>query len=363
MGDDGLAATGRLTAAGRAVESRRADRLFEDPLAAALAGEEGFRLMEQWRLPGMSEEQATITIGPRTRFYDDLVIEVVADGHGQVVLLAAGMDTRAFRLPLPAETIMFELDLPELLEQKQTILEQQHAEPRCHRIVVPADLAEDGWPQALTTAGFDHAAQAVFVAEGLSWYLTKEENARLLDDLASLAAPGSRLGIDIVSRDALENPAVAPFFEFTAARGIRWQLGTNDPAGFLAAHGWRAEVSNFDAVARRLGRWPPPGVPEDFARSRCRSKPQLLHPRCARRAGRVGPAWLGPRSFQALRQEPSYARKAGSRSRSLCLSDGAQARDRVGDVSLTAIAGARRALRHERYRRRRTSALRRTGSP
>ena len=214
MGYEGLGITGKLTAAGRAVESRRADRLFEDPLAEALAGEEGFRLMEQWRLPGMPEENPTIA--PRTRFYDDLVIEAVAEGLGQVVLLAAGMDTRAFRLPLPAEVIVFELDQPELLEQKQAILEQQHAEPRCHRIVVPADLAEDDWPHALATAGFDDAAPAVLIAEGLSWYLTEDENARLLDNLASLAAPGSRLGIDIVSRDALENPAVVPFFEFTA---------------------------------------------------------------------------------------------------------------------------------------------------
>jgi Leucine carboxyl methyltransferase len=169
-GHKGLADTGRLTAAGRAVESRRADRLFEDPLAEALAGEEGFRLMALWRLPGMPEENPTIA--PRTRFYDDLVIEAVADRLGQVVLLAAGMDTRAFRLPLPAEVIVFELDLPELREQTQAILEQQHAESRCHRIVVPADLANDDWPQALATAGFDDTAPAVLIAEGLSWYLT-----------------------------------------------------------------------------------------------------------------------------------------------------------------------------------------------
>jgi methyltransferase (TIGR00027 family) len=112
-----LAATGTLTAAGRALESRRADRPFEDPLAAALAGEEGFRLMKRWRLPGMPEENPTIA--PRTRFYDDLVIDAVADGMGQVVLLAAGMDTRVFRLPLPAEATVFELDLPELIERNR----------------------------------------------------------------------------------------------------------------------------------------------------------------------------------------------------------------------------------------------------
>lgn len=282
MGDERLAVTARLTAAGRAVENRRADRLFEDPLAEALAGEEGFRLMEQWRLPDGPRENPTI--GPRTRFYDDLVIEAVANGLGQVVLVAAGMDTRAFRLALPAEVIVFELDLPELFAQKQAILERERAEPRCRRVVVAADLAEEDWPQSLTADGFDHAARTVFIVEGLSWYLTEEENARLLDDLASLAAPGSRLGIDIIRRDALENPATASFFEFTAARGILWQFGTNDPAGFLAAHGWQAEVTDFDAFARRLGRWASPENSAAARRSRRRVGPQLLDQRQTRSA-------------------------------------------------------------------------------
>jgi methyltransferase (TIGR00027 family) len=263
VGNESLPATARLTAAGRAVENRHGDRLFEDPLAEALAGEEGFRLMEQWRLPGAPRENPTI--GPRTRFYDDLVIDAVADGVRQVVLIAAGMDTRAFRLVLPGEVVVFELDLPQLLAHKQAILEQEHAVPRSRRVVVAADLAEDDWPQALTAGGFDHAARTVFIVEGLSWYLTEQENARLLDALASLAAPGSRLGIDIISREHLESPASAPFFELTAALGILWQFGTNDPAGFLAAHGWQAEVTDLDAFARRLGRWPPPDVPKDVA--------------------------------------------------------------------------------------------------
>jgi methyltransferase (TIGR00027 family) len=167
VGLDGLSSTGRLTAAGRAVESRRADRLFEDPLAEALAGEDGFRLMERWRLPGMPLENPTI--GPRTRYYDDLVLEAVADGLGQVVLVAAGMDTRAFRLPLPAQAIVFELDRPEVLREKQAVLDRHHAEPRCGRVMVGLDLTEDDWPQALTRAGFSDAAPAIFIAEGLSW--------------------------------------------------------------------------------------------------------------------------------------------------------------------------------------------------
>lgn len=263
VGNDSLPATARLAAAGRAVESRRGDRLFEDPLAEALAGEEGFRLMERWRLPGAPRENPTI--GPRTRFYDDLVIEAVADGLGQVVLVAAGMDTRTFRLALPAEVIVFELDLPEMLSRKQAILDREQAMPRCRRMVVAADLGGDDWPQTLIGGGFDPAIPTVFIVEGLSWYLTEEQNAGLLDDLARLAAPGSRLGIDIISRENLESPAAAPFFEFTATLGIVWQFGTDDPAEFLATHGWEAEVTGLDAFARRLGRRAAPDPAEDPA--------------------------------------------------------------------------------------------------
>lgn len=133
-------------------------------------------------------------------------------------------------------------------------------------MIVPTDLAKDEWPPALIVGGFEHAARAVFIVEGLSWYLTKDENARLLDDLADLAAPGSRLGIDVISRDHLDSPTAAPFFRFTAALGIVWQFGTNDPAGFLAAHGWRAAVTDFDAFVGRLGRCSSADVPDDLTR-------------------------------------------------------------------------------------------------
>ncbi len=255
--------TSKVTAAGRAVESGRPDRLFDDPLAAALAGPDGFRWMAEWRLPGMPAENPTI--GPRTRFFDDLVAGALDGGLDQVVLVAAGMDTRAFRLALPSDAVVWELDLGAVLAAKQAVLDQVGARPQCRRIAVVADLEDDAWPGALTRAGFDAARPAVFLAEGLSCYLTKDRNARLLDHLAALAAPRSVLGIDMLSRVYLENPGVAPFLNLLAARGIRWQFGTNDPAAFLAAHGWLAHVHGFDEVGRAFGRWPPPGVSEDVA--------------------------------------------------------------------------------------------------
>ena len=96
MAISGVGMTAKMAAAGRALESRRPDRLFDDPLAQALAGEDGFRWMQELRPPGSPAENPSI--GPRTWFFDQLVTRAADDGFGQVVLLAVGMDTRAFRL-------------------------------------------------------------------------------------------------------------------------------------------------------------------------------------------------------------------------------------------------------------------------
>jgi methyltransferase (TIGR00027 family) len=255
--------TAKLAAAGRARESERPDRLSDDPFAAELAGPDGFRWMGEWRLPGMSEENPTI--GPRTRFFDDLVLQAMEQGIRQIVLVAAGMDTRAFRLPLPAEARLFELDQGSVLAEKQATLDALQAMPLCHRVAVAVDLEAGRWPNVLRAAGFDTSIAAAFVVEGLSWYLTEEENALLLGNLASLGAQGSRLGLDMLSRDYLDNPAVAPLLDLLETKGIAWKFGTNEPGSFLKAHGWSAEVEDFDAVGRRFGRWPPPGVPEEVA--------------------------------------------------------------------------------------------------
>ncbi len=263
MAISGAGMTAKMAAAGRALESRRPDRLFDDPLAQALAGEDGFRWMQELRPPGSPAENPSI--GPRTWFFDQLIIRAAGDGLRQAVLLAAGMDTRAFRLPLPAGTIVYELDEQAVLADKQAILDREHATPRCIRRPVAADLAQAEWPVALAAAGFDPAAPAAFVAEGLTWYLPEQAVALLLDQAAGIAALGSRLGVDMVSADYLANPAVAPSLELAASRGARWQFGTNDPGGFLAAHGWQADIHDMFAVSRSLGRWPPPGVPDNVA--------------------------------------------------------------------------------------------------
>jgi len=195
------------------------------------------------------------------------------------------MDTRAFRLNLPAHTVAYELDQPVVLADKQQVLDREHATPTCRRVPVEVDLGEGAWPSALVTSGFDPFAFTVFIAEGLSAYLTKEDNARLLDQLAALAPLGGTLGIDMLSEDYLDNPAVRPFLDRLRSLGIPWQFGTNDPANFFAAHGWQAQVHDFDVIGRQLGRWPPPGLSEEVAaRAAERSRSFFIRAKRASRA-------------------------------------------------------------------------------
>lgn len=126
-------------------------------------------------------------------------MKAVGDGIDQVALVAAGMDTRAFRLALAIGTVMFEADQQEVLAEKQAVLDRQHARPVCRRVPVPVDLRDDAWTDVLVAAGSDPSAPCIFIAEGLSCYLTEADNARLLDNLAALCPVGSRLRIDMLS--------------------------------------------------------------------------------------------------------------------------------------------------------------------
>jgi methyltransferase (TIGR00027 family) len=251
----GLALTAKMTAAARALECRRADRLFDDPLAAMLAGKSGFALLERWRLPGAPLQDPLV--GPRTRFFDDLVVEAVAGGIRQVVILASGMDTRAFRLALPADTVLFELDLPQLHAEKSALLRGAGVDPRCRRVVVGGDLESSAWPQVLVAAGLEPSAPSVFLLESLSWCLSERSLVCILDAAASLAPAASRLGIDILSSDFLRNPELLPLLELATAHGVYWQFGTNDPVRFLAARGWTAAALDALALGERYGRRPP----------------------------------------------------------------------------------------------------------
>lgn len=132
---DPVMQTARWTAASRARETERDDRLFTDEFAAALAGADGFAMLDHFDAQAGGNPYLPI----RTRWYDDVLTGLVGVEHQQLVLLGAGLDTRAYRFMWPVDTVSFEVDRPELLADKQRILDDQQATPGCERRVVPAD--------------------------------------------------------------------------------------------------------------------------------------------------------------------------------------------------------------------------------
>jgi methyltransferase (TIGR00027 family) len=142
-----VAATGLLVAAMRAEESLRDDALFDDPYAARLAGDDGRRLLAE-STAATGQPSAPIVV--RTRLYDEALLKAHADGLSQVVILAAGMDARSYRLPWRDGTTVFEVDQPQVIAIKDERLAGE--QPRCRRVAVGVDLAGD-WPKSLLRRG------------------------------------------------------------------------------------------------------------------------------------------------------------------------------------------------------------------
>ena len=168
-----IAPTSRWMAAARARENEREDRLFDDPLAAALAGPEGFVWLERMESAARSESPGLYPV-IRTRFFDDFLLDSCRRlGIRQVVLAAAGLDTRAFRLSWPSETQVYELDLPEVLDAKEDVIKAAGAKASCERRTIRVDLSQETWPEALLDAGYWPERSSVWLIEGLLFYLTR----------------------------------------------------------------------------------------------------------------------------------------------------------------------------------------------
>lgn len=260
-------------AAARARETEREDRLFHDPLAARLAGDEGFDWLERMDFAPSSQ-----TSGPgmyaviRTRFFDDFLPGACErSGARQVVLMAAGLDTRAFRLDWPPGVRLYEMDLPEVLDHKGEVIQASGATSNCERNPVPVNLEEDAWPQALRDSGYRADRPSVWLIEGLLFYLTRRAVRGLLDEVGTLAAPGSKLGLDLMNWNMLFSPVAWPQLSALARRGARGRFGTNAPEDFLATHGWEATAKQLGDEGANYGRLQGvsapralPGVPRSF---------------------------------------------------------------------------------------------------
>ena len=205
-------------AAARARESEHPYRLFNDPLATALAGPEGFSWLERMEpVPRFGGPALYVVV--RTRFFDDFLLYASwGAGLRQVVILAAGMDARAFRLDWPPGTRLYELDRPE-------VLASAGARPACERHAVGADLRHPSWAEELLDAGYEDREPSVWLVEGLLFYMTGDAVRKLFEMAGTLAVPRSLLGLDLVNRDLLNYPTMRPLLAAFAQRGASGVCG------------------------------------------------------------------------------------------------------------------------------------------
>lgn len=258
-----IAPTSRWMAAARARESERADRLFDDPLAAALAGPEGFAWLERMESAARSDGPGLYPV-IRTRFFDDFLVDACGElGVRQVVLAAAGLDTRAFRLDWPSGTRLYELDLPEVLDAKEEVIKAAGVETNCERRTVRVDLSQATWPEALLGAGYRPERPSVWLIEGLLFYLIRPAVHGLLEKVGSLTVPGSLLGLDVMNRGLFLSPVTWPMQAALARRGAPGRFGTNDPEKLMTHHGWEADVTQPGEEEANFGRWPRPMMPRE----------------------------------------------------------------------------------------------------
>ncbi|MEV6767952.1 SAM-dependent methyltransferase [Nocardia sp. NPDC051030] len=252
----GVAMTAIGVAVIRARESRREDRLYDDPFAknfveAARAGFDAERWARLETLADQFYEGRTLGV----RLVDDRFREAIDHGCRQIVLLGAGLDTRAFRMDLPRDIRIFEIDLPELFAFKEPVLARAGADPTCHRRVIAQDLRED-WGKTLVNNGFRPDQPTCWVDEGSLGYLPLEENRRVVLTLTELSAPGSRFGVGRFAVDTTSGPypelrrLVSGDAEPPRPAG---GLG-DDVAEWLEAIGWNTEFHSWNDMVAPLGR-------------------------------------------------------------------------------------------------------------
>ncbi|OBJ74296.1 class I SAM-dependent methyltransferase [Mycobacterium sp. 1274756.6] len=272
--------TATMIAAGRAMASADPRGLIDDPYAAPLVRAVGVEFLTKLMdreidLAAVEPDaeqrmQAMIDgIGVRTRFFDDYFVAAADAGIRQAVILAAGLDCRAYRLPWADGTTVYELDQPEVVEFKTSTLAELGAEPTAERRAVAIDLRQD-WPEALRAAGFDPDRPTAWVAEGLLIYLPPEAQDRLFDNITALSAPGSTLATESVPglRDFDPEKARAGAERFRQygfdidMASLIFTEGRNHVSDYLTLAGWTMTQVSRSSLFARHG-IPAPQLTED----------------------------------------------------------------------------------------------------
>ena len=274
---ESVGATALGVAAARAAETARPDALIRDDYAYLLtasagpawaqmasADDEWLRDDEQAR---RQHEMARNYQAVRTHYFDGYFDAAVRAGIRQVVILAAGLDSRAYRLDWPAGTTVFEIDQPKVLDYKTSTLDAHGGLPKARRVPVAVDLRDD-WPAALLVAGFDPAQPTAWLAEGLLPYLPGDAQDRLFDLATAHSAAGSRIAVEAFNLHPSQYSSEKRALRRERTAQLRERLGLDldvdtlmyidderaDAAEWLADHGWRVDAVPSAEEMKRLGR-------------------------------------------------------------------------------------------------------------
>jgi len=237
----GVSFTAKAMAACRAIETQRQDALFFDAWAAQLAGKEAIEVVAP-RLEEFEKQGRPFTV-VRTRFFDDFLKEC-SDKIRQIVLVGAGMDTRAFRLNWQPETHLYEIDRPDILRYKESIL--TGISPNCNRHSICADLGESSWVQRLLEKGYKSSEPSIWLLEGLLYYLNPTEVDGLLKNIQSLSVKGSYFGADVM------NTVICNGSDDWAKY---WLSSCDEPESFLATYGWKSSAIQPGEEGAAYGRF------------------------------------------------------------------------------------------------------------
>lgn len=294
---ESVGATALGVAAGRAAETESENPLISDPFARLFLDAAGDGVWNWFAAPDLPAEllelepdlpvQMQAMVGymaARTAFFDAFFLDATRSGVSQVVILAAGLDARAWRLPWPDGTTAYELDQPKVLDFKVATLANHGANPTCNRVGVAVDLRQD-WPAALQQAGFDPSAPSAWSAEGLLPYLPAAAHELLFDRIQSLSAPGSWIAVEGHGPDWMDPDVRAqrrermdkmravmakadPQRETPRTEELFYFEEREDVGGWLRRHGWDVTVTPSNELMAGYGRGVPEGVEDTSPRTR-----------------------------------------------------------------------------------------------
>ncbi|QZA08603.1 class I SAM-dependent methyltransferase [Mycolicibacter heraklionensis] len=272
-----VGATATMVAAARALATKADNPLIDDRFAEPLVRAVGVDFLTKWAAgdlagtdfddhdSGWKLGQMPDAMAVRTRFFDTFFADATRSGIRQAVILASGLDARAYRLTWPSGMTIFEIDQPQVLAFKAAALTDLGAEPTADRRGVAVDLRDD-WPAALIEAGFDRTQPTAWIAEGLLGYLPPDAQDRLLDNIAALSADGSRLATEAIPNISADQHDQAR--EMMRSATEKWrahgfdlefsELGyegdRNDVAAYLDPLGWASTGVTMTELLTQHGR-------------------------------------------------------------------------------------------------------------